>query len=63
MTGRWMLPCRDAMGRDRHLTVAATRSGAMLLFPPPASASLEPRHARTLVAVLDVIDRGSHVQP
>jgi hypothetical protein len=62
-TGRWMLPCLDAMGRDRYLMVTASRSGAALLFPPPASAALEPSHARTLAAVLDVVDRrGSHVQ-
>jgi hypothetical protein len=53
----WAVPCTDAVGRPRQLTVRATAEGGTLHFPPAGSATILSRRALVLVMVLDMIDR------
>ena len=49
---RWYVSCLDPFGRDRSITVVATKDHVLLVTPPGQSAVLTPGQAKRLDAVL-----------
>jgi hypothetical protein len=52
----WTIPCIDAVGRPRWLTVRVYAAGVVLGFPPAGSATIPPHRTRALAMTLAGID-------
>jgi hypothetical protein len=63
----WSVPCLDAAGRERRLSVAMSSGRVVVHAPPGETASLSWTAAQELRRLLDMgvreILRGNHVQP
>lgn len=55
MQERWAesVPCRDGVGRDKHVTIRVTREGDVAFIAPPGDAAVwQPSELNALVEVI-----------